>query len=125
MIKRHLFCARCIKKQVKTGYTKRNDLVHHLEKCGLEIEKKFICDWKDCTKSFVRFSNLRQHVAKDHTKEKLYHCKKCKQGFFTSLEATAHRKLYYPSSAPVNPSEDVGDEDKGDDNGKKRKKGRR
>ena len=62
---------------------------------------------------------MRQHVAKDHTKEKLYHCKKCKQGFFTSPEATAHRKLCYPSSAPVNPSEDVGDEEKGDDNGEK------
>ena len=37
---KRFFCARCMKKKIETGYTKRNDLVHHLEKCGLEIEKK-------------------------------------------------------------------------------------
>ena len=108
-----------MKKKVLTGYTKRNDLVHHLEKCGLEVEKKYKCDWKDCTKSFIQVSNLRQHIVKDHTKVKLYHCKKCKQGFYTSPEATAHRKLCYLTGAPVNPAEDMGD------NGEKGQDGRK
>ena len=59
----------------------------------------------------MRASNLRQHVARDHTKEVLYTCKKCGKGFFTSPEATAHRKLCYPKGIVNNPEEDINEEE--------------
>ena len=31
---KRFFCLKCMLKKVETGYTKRNDLVHHLENCG-------------------------------------------------------------------------------------------
>ena len=62
----------------------------------------------------MRASNLRQHVAQDHTKEVLYTCKKCGKGFFTSPEATPHRKLCYPPKVITNnPEEDI-NEDEGE-----------
>ena len=108
---KRFFCSKCMLKKAETGYTKKNDLVHHLEKCGEGIERKHVCTWKDCTKSFMRASNLRQHVAQDHTKEVLYTCKKCGKGFFTSPESTAHRKLCYPPKVIVNnPEEDINED---------------
>ena len=44
----------------------------------------------------------------------MYTCKKCKKGFFTSPEATAHRKLCYPlKTATNNPEEDINEGGKG------------
>ena len=93
---KRFFCSKCMKKDVLTGYTKRNDLSIHLQSCGKEKEKKFKCDYKDCKASYVRSDNLKQHIAKEHTKKILYTCKKCDKGFYTSPEATAHRKICYP-----------------------------
>ena len=70
----------------------------------------------------MRASNLRQHIAQDHTKEVLYTCKKCGKGFFTSPEATAHRKLCYPPKVIVNnPEEDINEDEEKE--GDKEKKG--
>ena len=119
---KRFFCLKCMLKKVETGYTKRNDLVHHLEKCGEPVERKYVCTWKDCSKSFMRASNLRQHVARDHTKEVLYTCKKCGKGFFTSPEATAHRKLCYPKGIVNNPEEDINEEEQEEEREKDKEK---
>ena len=60
-------------------------------------------------------SNLRQHIARDHTKEFLYTCQKCNKGFYTSPEATAHRKLCYPKNVTNNPEEDMNEGGKGNE----------
>ena len=90
------FCLRCMKKDVESGYTMRNDLNKHLEGCGMTKEKKFKCTYPDCTESYIRSDNLRQHVARVHTKIPLYTCKKCNKGFFTSRDASIHRKDCFP-----------------------------
>ena len=82
---KRFFCLRCMKKDVESGYTMRNDLNKHLEGCGTTKEKKFKCTYQDCTESYIRSDNLRQHVARVHTKIPLYTCKKWNKGFFTSL----------------------------------------
>ena len=99
---KRFFCLRCMEKEVYTGYTKRNDLAKHLEGCGTTKEKKHKCTHGDCQRSFIRIDNLKQHVAKEHTKVFLYKCKKCDKGFYTSPDATNHRKQCYP--VPPNPS---------------------
>ena len=93
---KRFFCLRCMKKDVESGYTKRNDLNKHLEGCGTTKEKKFKCTYPDCTESYIRSDNLRQHVARVHTKIPLYTCKKCNKGFFTSRDASIHRKDCFP-----------------------------
>ena len=90
------FCLRCMKRGVESGYTKRNDLNKHLEGCGTTKEKKFKCTYQGCTESYVRSDNLRQHVSRVHTKIPLYTCKKCNKGFFTSKDASIHRKECFP-----------------------------
>ena len=85
-----------MKKDVESGYTMRNDLNKHLEGCGMTKEKKFKCTYPDCTESYIRSDNLRQHVARVHTKIPLYTCKKCNKGFFTSRDASIHRKDCFP-----------------------------
>ena len=107
---KRFFCMKCINKGVETGYTKRNDLVKHLTSCGMEKEKKHKCDYENCTAAYVRPDNLKQHVAQVHTHKFLYFCKKCKQGFFTSPEATNHRKLCFPGKpAPGHTSQETDD----------------
>ena len=93
---KRFFCLKCMKKGVESGYTKRNDLTKHLEGCGTVKEKKFKCTYDDCNECYIRVDNLRQHVAKVHTKQFLYSCKKCKKGFFTSREASFHRRACFP-----------------------------
>ena len=73
-----------------------SDLNKHLEGCGTTKEKKFKCTYPDCTESYIRSDNLRQHVARVHTKIPLYTCKKCNKGFFTSRDASIHRKDCFP-----------------------------
>ena len=97
---KRFFCRKCLEVGVETGYTKRNDLVHHLEGCGLEKEKKFKCEYEKCDASYMRSDNLKQHIAEKHTKKYLYFCKKCNKGFFKSPEASAHRKLCFPIKPP-------------------------
>ena len=101
---------------VETGYTKHNDLSIHLESCCLAKEKKHKCTYEGCKASYVRFDNLKQHISKEHTKQYLYTCKKCNKGFFTSPEATAHRKMCYTAK----PADDHMEEDtpKDDEDGK-------
>ena len=93
---------------VETGYTKCNNLTKHLEGCGTPKEKKHKCTYPDCKSAYIRPDNLKQHIATEHTKEFLYHCKKCKKGFTSSPLATAHRKICFPD----NPKADHIDEDK-------------
>ena len=117
---KRFFCKKCMDRGAEIGYTKRNDLVKHLETCGQVKEKKYVCDYKDCGKSYMRYDNLRQHIAKDHTKQELYKCKKCNKGFHTSPEATAHRKICYPSKPDDN---HVAQDLEEDDTGEKGEKG--
>ena len=93
---KRFFCARCMDRGVQTGYTKRNDLVKHLDGCGMIREKKYKCDYENCTSAYLRIDNLKQHIAQTHTKKFLYFCKKCQKGFYTSPEASGHRKMCYP-----------------------------
>ena len=79
-VPKRFFCRKCMAKDVETGYTKCNDLSIHLQSCGKEKEKKFKCSYQDCTASYVRSDNLKQHIAKEHTKKILYTCKKCDKG---------------------------------------------
>ena len=111
---KRFFCKKCMDRGAETGYTKCNDLVKHLETCGQVKEKKYICNYKDCGKSYMRYDNLRQHIAKDHTKQELYKCKKCNKGFHTSPEATAHQKICYTSKPDDNHVEDLEVGEKGD-----------
>ena len=104
---KRFFCMRCMSQGVQTGYTKRNDLNKHLEGCGREKEKKHHCNYDGCDAAFIRYDNLRQHVAKVHTKEFLYRCKKCNHGFYTSPEASNHRRM----CVPVTPGQDSITED--------------
>ena len=94
---KRFFCALCMVNSIYTGYTKRFDLVKHLERCGKDpSDKLFKCQgYADCTKAFARIDNLRQHIADVHTKAVLYTCKKCKKGFTRSTEATNHRKICF------------------------------
>lgn len=94
---KRFFCALCLVNGIYTGYTKRFDLVKHLERCGKDpSDKPFKCQGYDnCTKSFARIDSLKQHIASDHTKAVLYTCKKCKKGFTRSSDATNHRKICF------------------------------
>ena len=58
--------------------------------------KKFKCNYENCTSAYIRQDNLKQHIATEHTKQFLYHCKKCQKGFTSSPLAIAHRKICYP-----------------------------
>ena len=112
---------KCMSQGVETGYTKRNDLNKHLEGCGKEKEKKHHCTYEGCDSSFIRFDNLRQHVAKVHTKDFLYKCKKCGCGFYTSPEASSHRRM----CAPITPgweniTEDINKGEEEDDDNQER-----
>ena len=78
---KRFFCSKCMKKDVLTGYTKRNDLSIHLQSCGKEKEKKFKCTYKDCESSYVRSDNLKQHIAKEHTKKIYIHVRSVIKGF--------------------------------------------
>ena len=113
---KHFFCQKCMDRGVETGYTLCNVLSIHLESCGLAKEKKHKCTYESCKASYVRFDNLKQHISKEHTKQYLYTCKKCNKGFFTSPEATAHRKMCYTAK----PADDHTEEDipKDDEDGK-------
>ena len=113
---KRFFCLRCMLKRIYTGYTKRNDLAKHLLSCGLDQkEKKYKCEYDKCEEAYVRYDNLKQHVAKIHTKEFLYTCKKCKEGFYTSPEATAHRRKCYPEKPDhSHTAEETGENKTGD-----------
>ena len=111
------FCQKCMDRGMETGYTKCNDLSIHLESCGLAKKKKHKCTYEGCKASYVRFDNLKQHVSKEHTKQYLYTCKKCNKGFYTSPEATVHRKICYTAKpADDHMEEDIPKDDE-DDNG--------
>ena len=113
---KRFFCMKCMSQGVQTGYTKRNDLNKHLEGCGKEKEKKHHCTYEGCDSSFIRFDNLRQHVAKVHTKEFLYKCKKCGRGFYTSPEASSHRRMCTPiTPGRENITEDINKGEEEDD----------
>ena len=116
---KRFFCARCMKADVEIGYTKRNDLSKHLEGCGVPKEKKFKCNYENCNAAYIRQEYLKQHIATEHTKQFLYHCKKCQKGFTSSPLATAHRKICYPdkpkSDHTVEDTENKGDETKEDE----------
>ena len=107
------FCLRCMKKDVESGYTKRNDLNKHLEGCGTTKEKKFKCTYPDCTERYIRSDNLRKHVARVHTKIPLYTCKKCNKGFFTSRDASIHRKDCFPGKPEAAHTEEESEVKKG------------
>ena len=114
---KRFFCLKCMKKGVESGYTKRNDLTKHLEGCGTVKEKKFKCTYENCKESYIRVDNLRQHVARVHTKEFLYSCKKCKKGFFMSREASFHRRACYPNKPePGHTEQEEEDDQKGEPN---------
>ena len=87
---KRIFCAWCMKADVEIGYTKQNDLSKHLEGCGVPKEKKFKCNYENCNAAYIHQDNLKQHIATEHTKQFLYHCKKCQKGFTSSPLATAH-----------------------------------
>ena len=65
------------------------------------------CTYKDCSASYARFDNLKQHISKEHAKQFLYTCKKCNKGFYTLPKATAHQEMCYPAK----PNEDHMEED--------------
>ena len=104
---KRFFCALCMLNGIYTGYTKRFDLTKHLERCGKDpSDKPFKCQgYDDCTKSFARLDNLKQHIASEHTKAVLYTCKKCKKGFTRSAEATNHRKICFQETTEEEPTE--------------------
>ena len=114
---KRFFCAQCMKADVEIGYTKRNDLSKHLEGCGVPKEKKFKCNYENCNAAYIHQDNLKQHIAIEHTKQFLYHCKKCQKGFTLSPLATAHRKICYPDKPkPDHTVEDTENpENKGDE----------
>ena len=118
---KRFFCVKCMSQGVQTDYTKKNDLNKHLEGCGKEKEKKHHCTYEGCDSSFIRFDNLRQHVAKVHTKEFLYKCKKCGRGFYTSPEASSHRRMCTPITPGwENITEDINKGEEEDNNNQER-----
>ena len=83
------WCFRCQK-----PFTTKNDCTRHEEEnCSMldkSEKKQYTCEICNAVRSSKQY--LREHVAEDHTKEYLYHCKGCGKGFFKHTALNHHKK---------------------------------
>ena len=83
------FCYRCSK-----PFTTKNDCTRHeQENCSLlddSQKKKHKCDICQVEKSSKQY--LREHMAEEHTKTFIYHCKGCNKGFYKHTALNHHKK---------------------------------
>ena len=58
----------------------------------IEEEDMFSCPHDGCEEQFARKVDLDDHIARAHTKEHSWHCKKCNKAFFSEGELKQHMK---------------------------------
>ncbi len=78
-----------------------------------EIQEQVLAEWNDwkeaeksgcvcdhCGKEFTRSNNLRRHIKRVHTGEKLFACETCDKSFATADVLKRHKKIHQrkPSS---------------------------
>ncbi|PAV55875.1 hypothetical protein WR25_14915 [Diploscapter pachys] len=92
-------CRRCQKFYATVQLLRRHNKRVH-ERVWTESkkrEKKHICTWKECDKSFKTQGLLDDHM-NWHKGLTPYECKKCKQSFFARAQFAVHLSKYHQSS---------------------------
>ena len=83
------WCFRC-----QEPFTTKNDCTRHEQENCKQLDKsqkrKYKCDICQVEKSSKQY--LREHMAEEHTKQFIYHCKGCNKGFYKHTALNHHKK---------------------------------
>ena len=106
-------CPKCPKDGMTTPYStvRKWDLFTHYDEYCCEDRKVSNYECSDCGNTFKNFLSFQTHT-NIHTHLKVYSCKKCKEGFWTSSYRSQHQKRCKKSPKP--PGNDGDDENSQD-----------